>query len=295
MQLKGIIAYPITPFRADDGGVDAPTLGRLIDQLIETGADAIAPLGSTGEFAYLSDAEWDEVAEVSIQQVGRRVPTIVGVSALTTRSALRRAKFAEAAGADAIMMMAMSYWKLSEREIVGYYTEIARSVSIPIMLYNNPATSGVDLPAELIARLVREIDNVTMVKESTGDVQRMHRLHQLSEGTIRFYNGSNPLALAAFVAGASGWCTAAPNLIPEWTRAFYQAIAAGDVPRARDLFYKQLSLLQFIVKGGLPTTIKAGLKLKGFDAGAPRAPLTPLGTEGTEELRRILDGLSGSP
>jgi 4-hydroxy-tetrahydrodipicolinate synthase len=285
---KGIIAYPITPFHANDGGVDIKTLERSIDQLIKSGVHAIAPLGSTGESAYLSDAEWDEVAESATKRVAKRVPVVVGISDLTTRNAVRRAVFAEKAGADAVMVLPISYWKLTEQEIFKHYDAIGRAVSIPIMVYNNPATSGIDMSPQLIARLVREIDNVTMVKESTGDIQRMHLLHQLSDGRIPFYNGSNPLALEAFAAGAAGWCTAAPNLIPQLTIDLYNAALAGDLKKSRELFYQQLPVLQFILKGGLPTTIKAGLRLQGFEAGAPRSPLLPLTDEGTEQLRALL-------
>lgn len=288
---KGIIAYPITPFRADDGSVDTATLEQLIDRLIETGSDSIAPLGSTGESAYLDDDEWDQVAEVSVKRVARRVPTVVGISDLTTKNAVRRAQFAERCGADAIMVMPMSYWKLNEQEIVRHYGKIAESVGIPIMVYNNPATSGVDMQPELIARMLRDLDNVTMVKESTGDIQRMHRLMQLTDGGVDMFNGSNPLALEAFAAGAVGWCTAAPNLIPTWTRRLYQEVIANDMKKAREVFYRQLPLLQFILRGGLPMTIKGGLRLVGFEAGVPRDPLCAMTAEAASELRAILDTL----
>ncbi|HTJ95641.1 MAG TPA: dihydrodipicolinate synthase family protein, partial [Pararobbsia sp.] len=263
---KGIIAYPITPFLANDAGIDVAALRASIDQLIADGVHAIAPLGSTGESAYLSDAEWDEAAEAAVKHVDKRVPVVVGISDLTTRNAIRRARFAAKSGADAVMVLPISYWKLTEEEIVRHYAAIAEAISVPIMVYNNPATSGIDMSPQLIARLVREIDNVTMVKESTGDIQRMHTLYQLSGGEIPFYNGSNPLALEAFSAGATGWCTAAPNLIPKLTIDLYEATRRGDLPTARELFYRQLPVLEFILKGGLPTTIKAGLRLKGFDA-----------------------------
>lgn len=104
------------------------------------------------------------------------------------------------------MVLPMSYWKFSEREILQHYGAIADAISLPIMVYNNPATSGIDLLPKFIMQMAKAIPNVTMVKESTGDIQRMHRLQELSDGTLRFYNGSNPLALVSFAAGASGWC-----------------------------------------------------------------------------------------
>ncbi|MGY2202745.1 dihydrodipicolinate synthase family protein [Pseudomonas gingeri] len=289
--IHGIIGYPVTPFSADGEHLDLDALGRGIDRLIEGGVHAIAPLGSAGEGAYLSDAEWDTVAEFSLAHIARRVPTVVSVSDLTTTKAVRRARFAEARGADAVMVLPTAYWKLGEGDILAHYQAIGASIGVPIMLYNNPATSGTDMSVELIMRIVRAVENVTMVKESTGDIQRMHKLHLLGEGQVPFYNGCNPLALEAFCAGAVGWCTAAANLIPQLNGALYQAVQDNDLQRARALFYRQLPLLEFILKGGLPATVKAGLRLTGLEAGEPRRPVSPLNEAGRKSLQGMLDSL----
>ncbi|MFD9690678.1 dihydrodipicolinate synthase family protein [Kitasatospora sp. NPDC059088] len=291
--LEGIIAYPVTPFSRTDGGLDLDGLTALIDRLVVSGCHAVAPLGSTGESAYLDDPEWYAVAEASVSAVAGRVPTVVGIADLTTRSAVRRARFAEQAGADVVMLLPLSYWTLDEEAITRHYTAVADAVGIPIMIYNNPRTAGVDLPPELIHRLVRDVDNITMVKESSGDIQRMHRLTQLSDGAMPFYNGSNPLALAAFAAGASGWCTAAPCLIPELPLELYRAVRTGDLDAAREVYYRQLPVLQFLMRGGLPTTVKAGLSLLGLDVGEPRPPLLPLAEERRAELARLLADATG--
>ncbi|BBH46338.1 dihydrodipicolinate synthase family protein [Pseudomonas sp. KU43P] len=291
-EFNGIIGYTITPFSADGEHLDLPALGQSIERLLDGGVQAIAPLGSTGEGAYLSDSEWQQVAEYSLAQVARRVPTIVSVSDLTTAGAVRRARFAQAHGADAVMVLPAAYWKLSEAEIVQHYRAIGSAIDIPIMLYNNPATSGTDMPVELILRIVREVANVTMVKESTGDIQRMHKLQLLGEGQVPFYNGCNPLALEAFVAGAKGWCTAAPNLIPALNQALHQAVLAGDLEQAKALFYRQLPLLDFILKGGLPATIKAGLALTGLPVGEPRRPVFGLDEQGRADLAALLKTLN---
>ena len=290
--IHGIIGYTITPFSADGSTLDLDALGRSIDRLIDSGVHAIAPLGSTGEGAYLSDAEWDEVSAYSIRKVAKRVPTIVSVSDLTTAKAVRRARFAEAEGADVVMVLPTSYWKLTEAQILAHYAAIGDSVGVPIMLYNNPATSGTDMSVELILRIVNSVDNVTMVKESTGDIQRMHQLCRLGEGQVPFYNGCNPLALEAFAAGAKGWCTAAPNLIPQLNLDLYQAVLANDLNRARELFYRQLPVLDFILKGGLPATIKAGLRMTGLEVGDPRLPVFPLDMAGQAQLQKLLTSLS---
>ncbi|SFO94364.1 4-hydroxy-tetrahydrodipicolinate synthase [Pseudomonas sp. NFACC24-1] len=289
--IHGIIGYTITPFSTDGQGLDLDALGRSIDRLIDSGVHAIAPLGSTGEGAYLSDAEWDQVSEFSIARVAGRVPTVVSVSDLTTAKAVRRARFAQAKGADVVMVLPASYWKLSEAEILAHYQAIGASIDLPIMLYNNPATSGIDMSVELILRIFNTVDNVTMVKESTGDIQRMHKLQLLGEGQVPFYNGCNPLALEAFAAGAKGWCTAAPNLIPQLNLDLYAAVLANDLSQARALFYRQLPLLDFILKGGLPATIKAGLRTLGLEVGDPRLPVFPLDEARNKQLQAMLKQL----
>jgi len=283
---KGIIAYPITPFDENEN-VDLPLFKTLVERLVVSGSHGIAPLGSTGVLPYLTDREKEAITEATIQQVAGRVPTLVGVSNLTTERTVYHAKFAEKAGATAIMIIPMSYWKLTDDEIVKHYDAVASKISIPIMAYNNPATGGVDMSTALLKRLL-EIPNVTMIKESTGDVQRMHLLKRELGEEVAFYNGSNPLALAAFAAGADGWCTAAPNLIPELNLSLFDAIQNNDLRSAQLLFLEQLDLLRFIVAKGLPRAIQAGLALLGENAGYLRAPLQPLSQIEITELGQIL-------
>ncbi|SEH32849.1 dihydrodipicolinate synthase family protein [Chryseobacterium culicis] len=287
---KGIIAYPITPFDENEK-IDIPLFKHLVERLITSGSHGIAPLGSTGVMPYLSDEEKEEITEATLQQVKGRIPTLVGVSNLTTEKTIHHARFAEKAGADAVMIIPMSYWKLTDDEIAAHYDAVARKISIPIMAYNNPATSGVDMSPALLKRLL-EIPNVTMIKESTGDIQRMHYLRRELGEEVAFYNGSNPLALAAFSAGARGWCTAAPNLIPELNLGLYNAIEEGDLEKAKTIFYRQFDLLKFIVSKGLPRAVKSGLNILGENGGNLRSPLKPLHEKETEELNTIIKTLT---
>jgi 4-hydroxy-tetrahydrodipicolinate synthase len=285
--IHGIIAYPITPF-GRDGGVDTATLITLLEKLVGAGVHAIAPLGSTGEAAYLTEDEFDSVVDTTVNTVGHRVPLIVGASDLTTANTVRRARYAQHAGADAVMILPVSYWKLSTREIAQHYATVAAALDIPIMAYNNPATSGIDMSPELLVQMFTEIDNLTMVKESTGDLDRMLRIKELTGNTLPFYNGSNPLILDALTAGASGWCTAAPNLRAQPCLDLYAAAQAGDYAAAKAIYEDLSPLLRFIVAGGLPTTVKAGLNLLGTHVGDPRPPLLPLDEAGLDEMRSLL-------
>ncbi|MDJ1499611.1 dihydrodipicolinate synthase family protein [Xanthocytophaga agilis] len=290
ISFKGIIAYPITPFDNQEK-VDIPLFKKQVDRLIVSGAHGIAPLGSTGVLPYLTDEEKEAVTEATMQQVANRVPTLVGVSNLTTDKTIYHARFAEKAGATAVMIIPMSYWKLTDDEIVQHYDAVASKLSIPIMVYNNPATGGVDMSPALLKRLLK-IPNVTMIKESTGDIQRMHYLRKELGEDVAFYNGSNPLALAAFAAGANGWCTAAPNLIPELTTQLYNTIQNNDLAEAQRVFYQQLDLLKFIVSKGLPRAIQAGLNILGEDGGQLRSPLKPLTNIESAELKTILSQIN---
>lgn len=284
--LKGIVAYPITPFDAA-GNVDISLFKQLTDRLVTSGSHAIAPLGSTGVLPYLNDAEKEAVVEATLEIVADRVPVVAGVSNLTTERTVYHARFAEKAGATAVMIIPMSYWKLTDEEIFTHYRKVAEAISIPIMAYNNPATGGIDMSPALLKRLL-EIPNVTMIKESTGDVQRMHYLRRVLGEEVAFFNGSNPLALAAFSAGAVGWCTAAPNLIPELNHSLYNAILANDLASAREAYDRQSELLTFITANGLPRTIAAGLQIQGIESGFLRSPLASLGAGELEALRALL-------
>jgi 4-hydroxy-tetrahydrodipicolinate synthase len=288
--LKGIIAYPITPFSAD-GTVDIAKYKELLERMLKAGVHAIAPLGSAGVLPYLSDGEREAIVAATMEQTNGRVPVMIGVSGLTTERVVHHARFAEKQGAAAVMIIPMSYWKLTEAEILTHFNTVGGAISLPIMAYNNPATGGLDMPPEFLAKLL-QIPNVTMIKESTGDVNRLHRLVQVAGDDVAFYNGSNPLALDAFIAGARGWCTAAPNLIPELNLALYAAIEKGDLPAALKVFRKQLPLLQFIVQGGLPRTVAAGLKILGVEPGCLRAPLAELSPADKDKLAGILRAVS---
>lgn len=286
-EFKGIIAYPITPFTKEET-VDIPLFKEMVERLIQNEADAIAPLGSTGVLPYLDPAEKKEIVKATIEQVAGRVPVLVGVSNLTTEETIQDAEYAERMGAQAVMIIPMSYWKLTDAEIYNHYQAVANKISLPIMAYNNPATSGVDMSPALLKRLL-EIPNVTMIKESTGDIQRMHYLKNQLGDKVAFFNGSNPLALGAFVAGAAGWCTAAHNLIPTLNTALYQNIQDKNLEQAQTCFYKQMEVLKFIVEKGLPRSIQAGLEILGEKGGHLRSPLKPLSKEDKNVLKKLLD------
>lgn len=288
MNLSGIIAYPVTPFGENTIGVDLEKLGTVIDTLLDAKVDAIAALGSAGEAAYLSETEWEQVAEYTVKRVNKKVPVVIGIAELTTEQAINRAKFAHQIGADMIMVSPFSYYKLSENELFKHFENISNATPLPILIYNNPATCGVDMSPQFMLKLVNDIENACMIKESTGDIQRMHKIYALSEGKVPFFNGCNHMALEALNAGASGWCTAAPCLIGEKPKQLFDSVKAGKSKEAKALFYQQYEFLEFIVQSGLAAAVKTGLAIQGVDVGGPRKPLLPLNDCATAKLKNML-------
>ena len=292
MNLSGIIGYPVTPFSQDNKQVDLNKLGDVIDVLLEAKVDAIAALGSAGEAAYLSEAEWKQVAEYTVRHIAGKVPVVIGLAELTTEQAMRKAQHVYQIGADAIMLSPFSYYKLSEAETFQHYETVASASPLPIMIYNNPATCGVDMSPEFMLEMVERIPNASMIKESTGDIQRMHKIYTLSDGKVPFFNGCNHMALEALNAGATGWCTAAPCLIGDKPKQLYDAVKQGENEKAKELFYRQYAFLEFIVSSGLAAAVKSGLALQGNDVGNPRKPLLPLNEQAQQRLQGMLEGLA---
>ncbi|AZQ84625.1 dihydrodipicolinate synthase family protein [Colwellia sp. Arc7-635] len=292
MNLSGIVGYPVTPFSDKDGSVNLEQLGNVIDVLLESKVDAIAALGSAGEAAYLSEAEWQQVAQYTVKHVNAKVPVVIGIAELTTAQSVNRAKYAHQVGADMIMVSPFSYYKLNEDELFLHYESISNATPLPIMIYNNPATCGVDMSPEFMLKMVSNIKNACMIKESTGDIQRMHKIYTLSNGEVPFFNGCNHMALEALNAGASGWCTAAPCLIGQQPKQLFEAVQQGNNEKARELFYQQYAFLEFIVKSGLAAAVKSGLSIQGHEFGGPRKPLLPLTNAAQQQLNNMLKMLN---
>jgi len=288
MNLSGIIGYPITPFHNENGKVDFEKLAVVIDILLAAKVDAIAPLGSAGEAAYLSTTEWQQVADYTVKHVNGKVPIIIGIAELTTAQSIARAKYAYQAGADMIMVSPFSYYRLKEDELFQHYQSISNATPLPIMIYNNPTTCGVDMSPQFMLRMVNEIKNTCMIKESTGDIQRMHKIYKLSNGKVPFFNGCNHIALEAFNAGASGWCTVAPCLIGEQPKQLFDAVKQGNKEKSRKLFYQQYDFLEFLVNTGLAAAVKSGFSIQGVPLGGPRKPLLSLTASAQQQLKILL-------
>ncbi len=289
MKLSGIVGYVLTPFD-ENHSVDAELLALHVKRLVDAGVHGIAPLGSVGCLPYLSDEERGLVLEQTVAACAGRVPVLAGVSSLGTEATVRHARAAEAAGVSAIQVLPSTYWKLTEEEIFQYFRTVAESVSIPVMAYNNPFTTGIDLSVEFLQRLT-SLPNISLIKEASPDPTKISRLRKACADDVQIFVGLNTMAQQGFRDGASGWCTVAPNLCAPWILNFYRCVSAGNHPEAEKWFNEQRSLLDFLVEHGLPRAVAAGLQLCGVDSGQLRRPLMPLPSAPREKLKAILKSM----
>jgi 4-hydroxy-tetrahydrodipicolinate synthase len=286
----GVYPFLATPLRSDTQELDEDRLRSHIDDLISNaGVHGITALGSTGEFALLSEDERKRVAEVTIDAVKGRVPVVIGTAAIATRTAVSLSHHAERAGANGLIVNPQSYWLPTQDELFEHYRAIAKAVSIPIMVYNNPGTTKVDMSPTFIARLAGEFDHFVAVKESSGDIRRIQDILSLTDGKMKVSIGHQSLCLAAFALGASGWTTGIANTIPKLCiRVFDLAARRRDIAKAREIFMQILPLCNFYAEKSLVRAVKAAAELLGKPLGPPRLPLKPLGEADKKVLRGLL-------
>ena len=293
-KFQGVFAVLVTPFTKDDK-IDEPVLRRQVRFLIdEGGIHGLMPTGSTGEFAALSDSERMQVADIVISEAAGKLPVVVGTAAVATKDMIRFSQYAQKAGANGIMVVPSYYCHPDPREIYGHYKALSKSVNIPIFLYNNPSTSGVDMKPNLVARLA-ELDNVLYIKESSGDMTRLAAIQRLCGDKLTVFCGCDSLSLEMFLMGAAGWVAPPANIIPQQcARLFELGYVKRDYKNAKELYLKLLPLFSmFEGTGKYVQLTKSGLEILGRPYGSPRLPLLPPDKELLDEFKKILKDITG--
>jgi len=284
-RFEGIIPAVTTPFTADDQ-VDVPALKENLEALLEAGVHGFVATGTMGEAGSLSTAERKVVVNAVVEAAAGRVPVIVGVSSGSATQSLIYAADAREAGADAIMCLPPLGYRADPEELVAFFAEVA-TCGLPVMAYNNPEASGVDMPAELIARLYDEVEGVVAIKECSGDTRRIPLLLHL-DGDLEVLVGGDDWALEGFAAGATGWVTGVGVLAPRETVELYDAVQAGDLAKARDVYRRMLPVARFDMTPKLVQYFKAAQDAVGFHGGPTRAPRLPLNTDEQAALQEAL-------
>lgn len=284
--LRGTYTVLITPFTADGGAVDVPALKKLVNWQIEQGIHGLIPLGSTGEFLSMTPEERAQVIEICVQESAGRVPVLIGTGAEWTRDAVALAKEAESMGADGVMVIPPYYSSPTPDELFEHYRRIGEAISLPVMIYNNPATANVDLTPPIVARL-SEIDNVLYIKESTLEVTRVRDIIELCGDRMTVFAGI--LGYESFWLGAQGWVAVCSNLIPRDSARLFELVADhGDKEQALALYKKMLPIVRWVGGHRYVAASKTGLGMMGLPVGDPRAPRLPLPEADAQALRADL-------
>src|SRR6188472_3504853 len=267
-RFAGIIPAVTTPFTADQ--VDVAALKDNVEQLIEAGVHGFVATGTMGEAGSLSREERALVVRSVVEAANGRVPVTVGVSSGSAKTSLEYAGDGKAAGAQYVMSLPPLGYRADPDEVVAFYAELA-TCGLPIMAYNNPEASGVDMPAALIARIYEEVDAVIAIKECSGDARRIPALLHL-DGDLEVLVGGDDWALEGFAAGALGWITGVGVLAPRECVELYDSVRNGDLANARDVYRRMLPIARFDMTPKLVQYFKAAQDAVGFHGGATRAP-----------------------
>ena len=291
-RLKGVYSAVATPFTADED-LDEAGLRTLIDRTVAAGVHGLVPCGSTGEFSALTRGERERVVEVVVEQSAGRVPVVPQTGATSTREAIELSKHAEKLGAAAIMVVAPYYEPFSIAEVKRYYADVAGSVSIPVMAYNLPAATGVNLTPQILGELIDEVPNIEYVKDTSGDFTAAAQLIHEFGDRVSVFVGWDTLFLAALLEGAAGSVIGAANVVPAELVSVYDAVQAGDLATARDKWATLFPLLSTFIGGGYTAAIKGGLDVIGRSAGPQRAPGDDVDGERLAALTANLQAIAG--
>jgi 4-hydroxy-tetrahydrodipicolinate synthase len=286
--LRGILAAMCTPFdRA--GQLDEGALRDLTDGLIAAGVHGLITCGSTGEFSALSVEERKRVSEVVAKQADGRVPIVPQTGSTSLRTALELTRHAKSFGADAVMVVPPYYEPLSEDELYDYFRDIAEAAGIPIMVYNIPSCTGMNLKPDFVARMAREIENVRYVKDSSADLSQVSELIYAHHDTVTVFNGWDTIVYPGLALGSQGAVWGAANCLPKQCADLFNLCAAGHLGEAKALWDRMWPVQQFLVGAGYVAAVKAGATLVGFPVGDPRRPLRPLPPGKVKELQGLLE------
>ena len=282
---QGVYPAVTTQFH-DDDSINFKATAAMIDNLINEGVHGIIVLGTVGENCSLRSEEKRQVLAMAKEVVGTRVPLITGVAETTTQFAIEFVADAQAAGVDGLMVLPGMVYRSTEREAIDHYQRIARSTQLPIMIYNNPVTYGVDVSIAGMHTLALE-QNIVSVKEATEDTRRITELLSAFGERFVVFGGVDDIALESLMLGATGWISGLTNVFPRESVAIYQLAQQGRYEEARELWQWFLPLLRLDTIPTLVQCIKYAEQLAGRGSERTRAPRLPLTTEQKAEVERL--------
>jgi len=284
---KGSGVAIVTPFHAN-GEINFDEFERLIEFQLENNTDALIVCGSTGEGSTLTYDERDALIACAVQKVAGRIPVIGGCGSNSTDNALRLSQGAKASGADALLSVSPFYNKPTHRGLIEHYTKIAKTVDLPIILYNIPGRTGSNIePATMLE--LSKIDNISGVKESAGDIVQVARIAALCGDNFDIYAGNDNEILPVLALGGKGTISALANIAPKNVNEMVHSYLRGEHEKARKLQLNAIQLIDMIFCETNPIPVKAALNAMGYNVGGYRLPLTAMNPENFKYLEAVME------
>jgi len=285
---KGAITAIVTPFR--NGKLDAAALRKLVAFQIRNGIYGIVPCGTTGEASTLSFEEHEKVIQIVIDAVRGKVPVIAGTGANNTKEAITLTRYAKKAGADAALIVTPYYNKPTQRGLFDHYKAIAEEVDIPIILYNVPGRTGVNMTDETVARLA-EIKNIVGLKEASGNLTQICEILRSTPEDFCLLSGDDALYFPMLMLGAKGVISVTANVVPREMIDLYEACVAGDIAKAREIHFRLWPLMQTLFIETNPIPVKTAVAIMGMIQEELRMPLCGMSEANKKTLAKVLAGL----
>ena len=280
----------ITPMNAD-GSVNYEEFGRLVDYQIENGTDAIVVCGTTGEASTLTHEEHVDCIKFVVKHVNKRVPVIAGTGSNCTETAIWLSQQAEAAGADAVLLVSPYYNKATQKGLIRHFGETAKAINIPVILYNIPGRTGVNIEPKTVQYLVENYENIVAVKDATGNIGWTAQTAMLCGDKLDIYSGDDNAICPILAYGGKGVISVLSHVAPRDTHLIVEKFLNGDTKGSLELQLKYLPLVNLLFSEVNPIPVKTACKLLGFAAGPMRLPLTDMEPEHAEllaaEMRRL--------
>ena len=277
----------ITPFN-EDGSINFEEFGKIIEDQIAGHTDAIIVCGTTGEASTMDDDEHLATIKYCVEKVAGRIPVIAGTGSNCTETAIWLSQEAQKAGVDGCLVVTPYYNKATQKGLIQHYTAVAKSVDLPIIMYNVPGRTGCNIQPETAAKLAKDVDNIVAIKAATGNLAQESKTMALAEGRLDMYSGEDGLIVPLMSIGAKGVISVLSNVAPKQTHDICATFAAGDVAKAAQLQFKALELVDALFCEVNPIPVKHALNLMGWDMGPLRSPLCEMEEANLERLKKAM-------
>jgi len=289
-EFAGVFPYLVSPI-GPAGEVLEEVFESLIEHLIRSGVHGLTPLGSTGEFAYLTWPQRKKIIEVTVKTAAGRVPVVAGVAHTSVREAVRQAQEAEKLGADGILAIMDSYFPVSPKGVVAYFRGIAEAVSCPVVLYTNPSFSSTNLSLEAVEELAR-VSHIQYLKDASANTGNLLTIMNQAGDRIKIFSASAHIPLFVMMLGGVGWMSGPACVIPRQSVRLYEMARAKRWDEAIAYQKELWSINRIFQKYSLAACIKACLQIQGFPVGDPIPPIMPLSGDSLKEVEEVLKRLT---